>query len=60
MIVATAEEVQQYLDKARAWLCTPSGGIFNDCKSVARCAYAEALANIDGKTIYDLRHDKNS
>ncbi|AJT60945.1 hypothetical protein AVU32_gp104 [Vibrio phage ValKK3] len=59
MILATAEEVQEYLDKARAWLCTPSGRMFNDCKSVARTAYAEALANVDGKTIYNLNQKRD-
>lgn len=43
-----------YMNQARNWAAnSPSAGMFNDCRSSARMAIAEFLANQDGYTLYE-------
>lgn len=55
MVLCTEEQGRAYLDKASAWMdkqyCS-GRAMFSSTTSTARSAYAEALANADGKTLF--------
>ncbi|MFS1429901.1 hypothetical protein LMH73_022990 [Vibrio splendidus] len=58
MKLCTSEQVQVYMDKANAWMNKKYGSgrsMFSSVTSVARSAYAECLANTDGKTIFEFQ-----
>ena len=53
--LADQHDMSVYQKMSDEWINNKkgSGSMFSDCKSTARAAYMEALANMDGRTIYE-------